>query len=371
MKNIYNKLELKDQLYAIFFAVSALLSAIGFILGLIFQSSFWMNLPHIIIILMCLILPIIVRKSLTETAKIVMWIVSVFYLPFVFFTNAGYKGATPIYLVMIIVYFAFHFSGKHLFYSLISLNLYYAILIIWSFYHPSIIVPYPDEIAHLIDLCVAVFAVSSVLVTISYSTFRGYKKERRNVYNLMEELKAQNKALKELSIRDQLTGVFTKKYFLDKLSEEFKIEKNPYYFYVLMVDVDFFKNINDTYGHLFGDEVLRCVAKSIENSIRSFDVVARYGGEEFIILLSHSDIKNGWEAAERIRENIEDLVFRNTVKVTASIGISVNCAEDTVEDIIERTDKELYKAKNSGRNKVCEWKESIVQSGQNAKNRAY
>ncbi|MDC7219773.1 MAG: GGDEF domain-containing protein [Spirochaetales bacterium] len=359
LRETYDHLELKDQLYVIFFSVSACLSVIGFLLGILFQVSFLMNLPHLIIILMCLFLPVILRKSIRNTTYVIILFGSLFYIPFVFLTNNGYEGAAPIYMVMIIVFYAFHLKGKKLLYVVAFFIVYYISIIIWTFCHPEVIVPYHDEISHLIDLSVAVASVSAVLVFVSYSAFNGYKKERQVVTGLMEELKIRNKALEELSIRDQLTNTFSREYFLTKLKEELaEAQKDSSSFYVLMADIDYFKSVNDSYGHLFGDEVLRRVAETMKKNIRSFDIVARYGGEEFIMILTHPDRANGREAAERIRKSVESLSFRNNIKITLSIGLSLNCANDGVNDIIERADKELYKAKNGGRNQVCEWRAS-------------
>lgn len=350
----YRTLELSLRLYIVFFVVSASLSIVGLALGIMFEVPFWMNIPHIMVILLCLVLPIILRQSIKVTTKWVMFFGAFIYIPFVFFTNGGINGAAPIYLVMIIVFFAFHFTGKGLAVFVICLNVYYIALVIVSYLYPTIVVPYPDEISKLIDLVVAVISVSVVLVIVAYYAYNGYKVERKRAYKLMEEVTEQNRILEERSIQDQLTKIYTRKYFIEKLTEELDSSKSSNHtFYVFMVDIDFFKKVNDTYGHPFGDEVLKKVSAKLRDSIRSFDIVARYGGEEFILLLTHSEAESGYEIADRLRRDVEVLMFKNNISVTVSIGVATNRKDDSVDSIIDRADKLLYKAKNNGRNLVC------------------
>ena len=124
----------------------------------------------------------------------------------------------------------------------------------------------------------------------------------------------------------------------------------------MMIDVDNFKNINDTYGHQVGDKVLATVAETIKESIREDDIVGRYGGEEFIVIVK-DDYNSNLKMAERIRGNIEKIIINvdnnNFIKVTSSIGITKMDAKDkTLQQIISDSDKALYEAKNTGKNKV-------------------
>ena len=102
-----------------------------------------------------------------------------------------------------------------------------------------------------------------------------------------------------------------------------------------MIDIDHFKRINDTYGHLYGDEILKLVANGIGDSIRSHDMLARYGGEEFIVLLSRTNDADAYQTAERIRQHIEKIEYRNERPITVSIGITRNIQSDGVLDIVK------------------------------------
>lgn len=125
---------------------------------------------------------------------------------------------------------------------------------------------------------------------------------------------------------------------------------------VVMIDIDFFKRINDTYGHETGDKVLKIFAKTLEKSIRHEDIVGRFGGEEFVIALPNTNIEQALNAAERIRQKIEKMKVKAiNGNITASLGITELLLTDDEESILKRADDALYEAKRGGRNR-CEIK---------------
>ncbi len=170
--------------------------------------------------------------------------------------------------------------------------------------------------------------------------------------------------IERLAITDGLTGLFNHRYFQEKLSEEFnRVERFSTPLSLLLIDIDYFKKINDTYGHPVGDTVLKKISGIIRKTIRSVDIPARYGGEEFALILPGTDSSGAMNMAERLRKAIMDVSFSadNVVfKVTVSIGISTNPkgVKEKIknkEELIERADKALYEAKNKGRNKSIHW----------------
>lgn len=162
-------------------------------------------------------------------------------------------------------------------------------------------------------------------------------------------LNMENNDLKLISSVDKLTNIYTRKYFEQKLVEILNnLSKTNKSFTIMMLDIDDFKSVNDTYGHIKGDEVLALVAATIKNSIRHTDLVGRYGGEEFIILLSDSTISLGKNIAEKIRVNIENMkipgISRN---ITVSIGLSQYPNHSQLKDeLINKADQALYYSKN-------------------------
>ena len=175
--------------------------------------------------------------------------------------------------------------------------------------------------------------------------------------NLCLEKVGLYETLQALSIHDSLTGIHNRRYLDVRLQEEAeRARKFSLEFSLLMIDIDFFKKVNDTYGHLVGDVVLRAVANILQSCIREIDFAARYGGEEFIIILQETNKKGALYVAERIRETVEKQAikaFDETVRVTVSIGVVVYPQHTSYKELlVEIADKALYKAKDKGRNRV-------------------
>jgi diguanylate cyclase (GGDEF)-like protein len=165
------------------------------------------------------------------------------------------------------------------------------------------------------------------------------------------------KKLENAAYTDALTGLYNRRHFMELatiLLERAKRACTPCS--VLMFDLDMFKEVNDTYGHLAGDEVLRVMASKIREVIRSYDVFGRYGGEEFVVLMDSADMESAKARAELIRQQVESLVIRYSdvdIRITCSIGIAETPdGSEDINSLIERADVALYRAKHDGRNLV-------------------
>jgi diguanylate cyclase (GGDEF)-like protein len=163
----------------------------------------------------------------------------------------------------------------------------------------------------------------------------------------------------ESALRDAMTKLFNKRYFLDRLDGELRFAKrHNTNVAVLMADVDHFKQINDSHGHLAGDAVLANVAQLIARAVRNEDVVARFGGEELAIILRQVPIEAAAQLAERLRKLVENNPTKSrdgtSIRTTISIGVAgfPHDGADTVPALIEAADKALYRAKHAGRNRV-------------------
>lgn len=174
-----------------------------------------------------------------------------------------------------------------------------------------------------------------------------------------ERLSALNKELEEISITDSLTQVFNRQYFMDRIKQEVKRSyRYGTHVSLLMLDIDYFKKVNDTYGHQAGDSVLAGVAGLIKDGLRDTDLFARYGGEEFCLLAMAMDQAGAELLAERLRKKVESAEFvpgGNSLKVTVSIGVSAWMPEikENFEELVRRADSALYSAKQQGRNRIC------------------
>lgn len=171
---------------------------------------------------------------------------------------------------------------------------------------------------------------------------------------------ADNARLEQLAQTDPLTQLLNRRALTERITAE--MERALRYdstLALLMIDLDHFKRVNDTYGHLVGDDVLRDVAKLLVDTIRVSDIVARYGGEEFLVLLPETDDAGAESFADRIRAAVEEHDFTDNgehpqLRLTASIGVAMYPAAriESVEDLFARSDAALYRAKADGRNRV-------------------
>jgi diguanylate cyclase len=184
------------------------------------------------------------------------------------------------------------------------------------------------------------------------------KRVEAKLVKYTEELKRLNAVLKERSSRDGLTGLYNHRYFYYFLRREYLLSlRNSSPLACLLLDLDNFKKLNDTYGHQCGDTVLKTVAACMGKMVRETDVVSRYGGEEFAILLPATDLSGAMVIAERVRARVENLSFPNTpltAPVTVSIGVSASHDHKPArpQDMLAFADSALYGAKAAGRNCV-------------------
>ena len=200
---------------------------------------------------------------------------------------------------------------------------------------------------------------------LSISPVKNRRGELVNFIGVKQDIsqrKALEETLQKLANTDPLTGLFNRRVFLERLDQESdRISRLGGSTVLLMLDLDFFKRINDTYGHSTGDEVLRQFAEVVRKNSRNIDVPARFGGEEFAILLTSTGRKEALIVAERLRKQVAELAIehseKGTVKITVSIGAALLSMQDTNGEIVlNRADSALYKAKESGRNQTC-WSE--------------
>jgi diguanylate cyclase (GGDEF)-like protein/PAS domain S-box-containing protein len=169
----------------------------------------------------------------------------------------------------------------------------------------------------------------------------------------VSELKEKELMLKELARTDQLTKLYNRLYLDEVLIQQYyRFYRNNEACSVIMVDIDHFKEINDTYGHLVGDKVLVEFASILKNSVRVGDVVGRWGGEEFLLVLPYADIEAAQVIAKKLQHLIREHKFKIVNKLTASFGISMFKVDVTVEHVIDEADTALYKAKEAGRDRI-------------------
>ncbi|MGC9062399.1 diguanylate cyclase [Calditerrivibrio sp.] len=199
-----------------------------------------------------------------------------------------------------------------------------------------------------------------------HTALKHLEQEKKHVNKELSEYKVKEQELakikKELekykmeSVTDPLTGLFNRKFMIKKIEEE--IERGKRYgskFSIIFLDIDNFKRMNDVYGHIVGDFVLKYLANIIKSELRKVDYAFRYGGEEMVILLSETNLENALKFSERLLEVVRNTIFKyktEDLKITVSIGVAEFKLGETIEQLIERADMAMLKAKQAGKDRV-------------------
>ncbi|BAI80681.1 conserved hypothetical protein [Deferribacter desulfuricans SSM1] len=268
----------------------------------------------------------------------------------------GYKDNIYFSGLILVFFYAYTYLGLRFKYALFS-----SLIIILAYEFVSIKltkIPLKNLVAN------NYFFISTNLLGV----FVGYFQElnSRKYFLLLKELEKEKEKLEKSNVKlsemvhlDGLTGIGNKRYLLENLEKLWQLHKDQNIISVLMIDVDFFKNYNDTYGHIAGDECLKKISSTIMEVVRSEkDIVGRFGGEEFMVILPYADEVTAFKIAERIRKKIEQLKIEHISSkvsnvVTVSIGLATTIPHnDNYEKLVECADKALYTAKNLGRNRV-------------------
>lgn len=177
------------------------------------------------------------------------------------------------------------------------------------------------------------------------------------LHQALDELKTAMEKIHELANHDGLTGLINRRHLFEVLSLEAARQQRTHGpFCIAMLDIDHFKQVNDTHGHQAGDTVLRTVASEVQTRLRTIDIFGRYGGEEFLMILPQTPLEGAKIKAERVRQQVQGLHLDDIAEgftVTASIGVAEHRPNETIEQTIARADAALYRAKHGGRNRVC------------------
>lgn len=214
------------------------------------------------------------------------------------------------------------------------------------------------DLAYLTYGSLAVIGAALVFgIIFVFPTIRHQVRKEGTLQTLTESLSARSETLEYEALTDGLTGMHNRRYFDDAMNEyleQFRRIDKPVG--LMILDLDHFKKVNDTYGHDAGDEVLRQVARCLHEFTRYHDVVARLGGEEFAVVAPNMNKESLFKLADRIRQAVSNLNIRAGnvhLRVTMSIGLAIWDHRETSEDLYKRADMQLYQAKRSGRNRVC------------------
>lgn len=191
------------------------------------------------------------------------------------------------------------------------------------------------------------FLLLLVLAIVVFSAFR--------IETYQNVILAQNAELNRLATIDMLTGVYNRQGFIAAMTRELALgSRYRQELSVILLDIDFFKKINDTYGHGVGDSVLTTIGRLLREAGRAEDIAARWGGEEFIIACPHTPIDGAVELAQKLEKILASQEFPHDIRITASFGVAQGQPHQSLDQLIEQADRALYLAKEQGRNRICQ-----------------
>ncbi len=205
-----------------------------------------------------------------------------------------------------------------------------------------------------------------VILRSKVNIFLELDRNKKELEQSKRKIEKQNERLKELSITDGLTGLYNHRHFQDMLKREFAlVRRNGSDLSCFMIDLDYFKDVNDTFGHTFGDFVLQRFSQLLKDAVRETDILARYGGEEFVLLLPHTSLEGALVLAEKFRKKAEACVYENdghSKRVTASVGVASYGTHhpSSPSELVTFADQALYRAKAEGRNQVRIYNEELL-----------
>lgn len=322
------------------------------LIGVIGNLAMELHLIAIIIPLINLIIDIscvvysIKTKRWKGAAILVYFFASFVLFPFLWFTSGGTMSSNLPLVIGLGVVLAIVFNGKVRIFFFFATLLLFSTLIMVELYFPNNFIPYPSREAQYTDILIGFVLSYLASGGLAFFTLLRYNAEKKNAEDLVSQLEV-------TSITDPLTNVYNRRYLMIQIDEEMRSAYDsgkPLSLCIL--DIDHFKLVNDTYGHLCGDEVLVLLAKTISSNLDKSAMVGRYGGEEFIIIFPNRNIQETIDELNKLYEILKNTEWPNAQQITVSCGVSEYTKGISYSKFLEESDQNLYKAKNNGRNRI-------------------
>ena len=346
----YGVLSIEFKIYVVISLIGIIYSIIGGMMNIVFKIGI---LPVAISFFMTGVILSLLMYSLRSgryewSAFAAISILAVGFYPFIWITSGGSHGNAPYFYIFNFIIIAIIFRGAKAF-ILSAINILTLLSgIAIEYTHPEMIASLESDQVRLMDngiflivICVCSFLLVHYIMT---------------EYNLkIGKLDRNKEQLSMLSRTDTLSGLYNRRYIMEILKEKIDSQKS---IALIMIDIDHFKSINDTYGHSIGDQVIVRIAETLKNSTRESDVLGRIGGEEFLIILDTENYDKTYFVAQKLRAVVSQLSWiKFPHQITISLGVYVTQLQDSYSDALEKVDICLYKAKELGRNKVVDYQD--------------
>lgn len=345
---------LEDYILKVILIVGIILSILSIGGNIVVGFPLSINIKWIILTIMCIVTFLLVkRKRLKESVKLIFFVfIIVCFIPFGWIDSGGSSNNTIAYVFILLIGITYLFDSwkrSILIFLLISM---FTGLHILEYLRPDILKVYATQsqfLDRLLQIPLTLYAAYWLIK--KFAIAYNYEKKKQEEYS--KKLEDANRKLNSYATYDDLTGLYNRRIFDDNLnmlidnSQGNNIEKA----YIALIDVDHFKQINDTYGHLVGDEILSSFAKLAKEEIHLPNLLARWGGDEFSLLYyGNSDEVIG--KLELLQIYIDKVGRLKDIKATMSIGVTDIRYDDTVKDLLRRVDEALYETKAKGRNGI-------------------
>mgnify|MGYP001054245048 CR=1 FL=1 len=275
------------------------------------------------------------------------------FLTFFWFAGAASEGPQPFFYLILFTFALILLRGfKRIIISFIIPSYLFVLFYIES-KHPELIRYYATKEDQLTDLFGGV-ALAFMIIGLAIIIILNYFDAERRITEIQSrKLILRNLKLKDLAIKDGLTGLYNRRHLMDHLTREIayaKRYKHP--LAIILFDIDYFKKINDSFGHQVGDSILQQVGKSLLSNLRESDFAGRYGGEEFLIICRNTNVEGAFMVAKKLQHSIRHIRLPNRKECVEISGGIATHRSDTIASLIERADQLLYSAKGRGRNQI-------------------
>lgn len=349
---IFNKqMQFKDKLVCMMIIIGSVASLAGVVSAVIVQLDIYglMAASSCLVFLLLLLGYLCWTKNFRTTEIATCLGFCFIFFPINFIFSGGVNGGMPMYFVsgVVIIRIMMPPSSRtplQILYFLVCSGLF-----IFAHNYPQYITPYVSAEMQLCDMIMSLGISTTMIGWCVNALLAGYEEEH-------QQLNMLNRQLTEMAIRDGLTNLYNRRYFMQQLERYRKsAETDKRKLSLIMFDIDYFKHINDTYGHMVGDEVLRNFSFLLDRFVDDKTIVGRYGGEEFMMLLFDCDNAEAYKMAENIRLQVEKSILSYSVKEHVTISGGVSSLHDDSWDIsklLAVADDNLYSAKKNGRNQI-------------------